>query len=135
MIHWTPVAERVRSSWIVGIAIATIVWSMKVIETAKIIAARISLLFGAEDWFMRAALPCGRRILPAFGYSRRRNAADLLARIRNRRRLRSRRRDLRRPLADREPRQRRPDGGLPRGDERFSALGLGPRHFLAPTLD
>src|SRR5205085_474547 len=44
MIHCTPVEERWTSSWIVGIAIATIVWSMKVIATAKIIAARISLL-------------------------------------------------------------------------------------------
>src|SRR6476646_6832442 len=67
MIHWTPVAERVKSSWIVGIAIATIVWSMKVIETAKIIAARINLLFGAEDWFMRAALPRGPRFLAKEG--------------------------------------------------------------------
>ncbi len=45
MIHCTPVEESERSSCRVGIAIATIVWSMKVIETAKIIAARISLLF------------------------------------------------------------------------------------------
>src|SRR6188472_4017184 len=72
MIHCTPVAESERSSWIVGIAIATIVWSMKVIETAKIIAARISLLFCAPDWFMPAPLPRGRRFLPGFGYSRRR---------------------------------------------------------------
>src|SRR5690349_16714808 len=107
MIHCTPVAERVRSSWIVGIAIATIVWSMKVIETAKIIAARISLLFWGGDWFMAPALPFGRRFLPGFGYSRRPDASDLLAWIRNRRRLRPRRRLRRRPLAHREPRQRR----------------------------
>src|SRR5690348_4675380 len=108
MIHCTPVAESERSSWIVGIAIATIVWSMKVIETAKIIAARISLLFWAGasgDWFMGRPLPRGRRFLPGFGYSRRRNASGLLARIRNRRRLRSRRRLRRRALAHREPRQ------------------------------
>ena len=43
MIHCDPVVERWTSSWIVGSEIATIVWSMKVIETAKIIAARISL--------------------------------------------------------------------------------------------
>ena len=67
MIHCTPVAERVRSSWIVGIAIATIVWSMKVIETAKIIAARISLLFWADDWFMSPAFcRSRRRFLPRF---------------------------------------------------------------------
>jgi hypothetical protein len=36
----------------VGIAIATIVWSMKVIETAKIIAARISLLFFSPGTFI-----------------------------------------------------------------------------------
>ena len=36
-----------------GSAIATIVWSMKVIETAKIIAARISLLFLPLVSFMR----------------------------------------------------------------------------------
>ena len=53
MIHCTPVAESERSSWIVGIAIATIVWSMKVIETAKIIAARISLLFW-RGWLVHA---------------------------------------------------------------------------------
>ena len=65
MIHCTPVAESERSFWIVGIAIATIVWSMKVIETAKIIAARISLLFWAGGWFMPPPLPFGRRFLPA----------------------------------------------------------------------
>ena len=52
MIHCTPVAERSRSFCRVGIAIATIVWSMKVIETAKIIAARISLLFLLPVSFM-----------------------------------------------------------------------------------
>jgi hypothetical protein len=60
MIHCTPVVESERSSWIVGTAMATIVWSMKVIETAKIIAARISLLFWAGDWFMAAGLPYPR---------------------------------------------------------------------------
>ena len=53
MIHCTPVEESERSCCNWGIAIATIVWSMKVIETAKIIAARINLLFSAGDWFMR----------------------------------------------------------------------------------
>src|ERR1044072_6163380 len=42
MIHCTPVEESERSCCSWGTAIATIVWSMKVIETAKIIAARIS---------------------------------------------------------------------------------------------
>jgi hypothetical protein len=45
MIHCDPVVERWTSPWIVGSEIATIVWSMKVIETAKIIAARISFEF------------------------------------------------------------------------------------------
>ena len=44
MIHCTPVEESERSSCSSGIAIATIVWSMKVIETARIIAARIRVL-------------------------------------------------------------------------------------------
>ena len=47
MIHCDPVVERWTSPWIVGNEIATIVWSMKVIETAKIIAARISFEFFA----------------------------------------------------------------------------------------
>src|SRR5689334_25369266 len=114
MIHCTPVAESERSSWIVGIAIATIVWSMKVIETAKIIAARISLLFLAGDWFMPPAFTRAGRFLPLFGYSRRRNASGLLARIRNRRRLCPHRRGRRCALAHREPRERRRDGRLPR---------------------
>ena len=59
MIHCTPVAESERSFWIVGIAIATIVWSMKVIETAKIIAARMSLLFLPLDSLMTVRLPPG----------------------------------------------------------------------------
>jgi hypothetical protein len=45
---------------------------MKVIETAKIIAARISLLFFEEVWFMSAAFTRGGRFLPRLGYSRRR---------------------------------------------------------------
>ncbi len=44
MIHCTPVEESERSSCRLGTAIATIVMSMKVIATAKIIAARISFL-------------------------------------------------------------------------------------------
>ena len=43
-IHCTPVEESERSSCRLGTAIATIVMSMKVIETAKIIAARIRFL-------------------------------------------------------------------------------------------
>ena len=38
-----PLDDRPRSCWIVGAAIETMVWSMKVIATAKIIAARIRL--------------------------------------------------------------------------------------------
>src|SRR6516164_9569044 len=38
-----PLPDRPRSRWIVGAAIETIVWSMKVIATAKIIAVRIRL--------------------------------------------------------------------------------------------
>ena len=53
MIHCDPVVERWTSPWIVGSEIATIVWSMKVIETAKIIAARISFEFFAGAFAMR----------------------------------------------------------------------------------
>ena len=60
MIHCTPVEERWTSSWIVGIAIATIVWSMKVIATAKIIAARISLLFFPVVIWLSGFSPIGR---------------------------------------------------------------------------
>ena len=49
MIHCTPVAESERSSWRSGAAIATIVWSMKVIATAKIIAASTRLLLAGDD--------------------------------------------------------------------------------------
>ena len=43
MAHCMPLADRPRSCWIVGAAIETMVWSMKVIATAKIIAVRIRL--------------------------------------------------------------------------------------------
>src|SRR6202007_724382 len=39
-----PLLDRPRLCWMVGAAIATMVWSMKVIATAKIIAVRIRLL-------------------------------------------------------------------------------------------
>jgi len=39
-----PLLDRPKSCWIVGAAIETMVWSMKVIATVKIIAARIRLL-------------------------------------------------------------------------------------------
>ena len=39
--HCTPVLVRSSSFWMFGTAIETIVWSMNVIDTAKIIAARI----------------------------------------------------------------------------------------------
>ena len=45
-IHCTPVEESERSFCRLGTAIATIVMSMKVIATAKIIAARIRFFFG-----------------------------------------------------------------------------------------
>ena len=66
MIHCTPVAESERSFCRLGIAIATIVWSMKVIETAKIIAARISLLFLPPVSSMTVAFDARRaNLLPA----------------------------------------------------------------------
>src|SRR4249919_2744725 len=43
MAHCMPLLDRPRSCWIVGAAIDTMVWSMKVIATAKIIAVRIRL--------------------------------------------------------------------------------------------
>ena len=39
-IHCTPVLDRPSSRWMLGTAMDTIVWSMKIIATAKIIAAR-----------------------------------------------------------------------------------------------
>jgi hypothetical protein len=39
-----PLLDKPRSAWILGAAIETMVWSMKVIATAKIIAVRIRLL-------------------------------------------------------------------------------------------
>ena len=42
--HCTPVLVSPSSFWISGTAIETMVWSMNVIATAKIIAARISPL-------------------------------------------------------------------------------------------
>ena len=39
--HCTPVLVSPSSRWMLGTAMDTIVWSMKVIATAKIIAARI----------------------------------------------------------------------------------------------
>jgi hypothetical protein len=48
-----PLLDRPRLLWILGAAIDTMVWSMKVIATAKIIAVRIRLL----DRPPTAALP------------------------------------------------------------------------------
>jgi len=39
-----PLLDRPKSCWIVGAAIETMVWSMKVIATAKIIAAKMTYL-------------------------------------------------------------------------------------------
>ena len=44
MAHCMPVLVKPSSVWMWGAAIATIVWSMKVIDTAKIIAARTRFL-------------------------------------------------------------------------------------------
>ena len=41
--HWTPVDVRPSSRWMFGTAMETIVWSMNVIATAKIIAASTQL--------------------------------------------------------------------------------------------
>src|SRR5215218_9816443 len=103
---------------------------MKVIATAKIIAARISLLFWAGDWFMPPPFAIRAAIPPRLRVFSRRNAHRLLAWIRNRRRLRSRRRDLRRPLAQRQPPQRRRDGCLPWRDGCVSFASHRPRHLL-----
>src|SRR5580698_4509957 len=44
MAHCMPLLDRPRSASILGAAIETMVWSMNVIATAKIIAVRIRLL-------------------------------------------------------------------------------------------
>ena len=60
-----PLEDKPRSCWIVGAAIETIVWSMKVIATAKIIAVRIRL----RDWpppvlLLMSVLPAGFLLPP-----------------------------------------------------------------------
>ena len=71
MIHCDPVVERWTSPWIVGSEIATIVWSMKVIETAKIIAARISFEFLPGVWFICWKVPASSaRFLPPYRFGR-----------------------------------------------------------------
>jgi hypothetical protein len=50
-----------------GMAIATMVWSMKVIETAKIIAARISPLLLPPVFVHPQRLMQPRRVLPPTG--------------------------------------------------------------------
>src|SRR6201996_6912332 len=47
MTHCEPVGDRDSSRWILGIAIATIVWSMNVIATANTIAASTRFLLAA----------------------------------------------------------------------------------------
>jgi hypothetical protein len=42
--HWIPVLVSPSSRWMFGAAIETIVWSMNIIATAKIIAARTRFL-------------------------------------------------------------------------------------------
>ncbi len=46
--HCEPVADSDSSFWMFGTAMATIVWSMNVIATAKTIAASTRFLFGAS---------------------------------------------------------------------------------------
>src|ERR1700760_3215008 len=53
MAHCMPLEDRPRSCWIVVDPIDTIVWSMKVMATAKIIAVRMRLL----DWPPALPLP------------------------------------------------------------------------------
>ncbi len=55
--HCTPVLDSPSSRWISGTAIDTIVWSMKVIATAKIIAARIKFLDRPPVALLTAMLP------------------------------------------------------------------------------
>ena len=63
-----PLDDRPRSCWIVGAAIDTIVWSMNVIATAKIMAVRIRLL----DWppARPPTLPLTLNVLPPVDESR-----------------------------------------------------------------
>ena len=66
--HCTPVEERSSSFWSSGTAIETIVWSMNVIATAKIIAARMRFLLGALAATLAIAYPpVGRGTLAADG--------------------------------------------------------------------
>ena len=58
MIHWAPVAVSDRSFCRLGIAIATIVWSMNVMATAKTIAASTRFLLG---WSTLRPPPGARR--------------------------------------------------------------------------
>ena len=126
MIHWTPVAERSRSFWMTGIAIETIVWSMNVIETAKIIAIEReplvrsvvdpNLLPGSNDSVELRCEPC----------------SPCLSSARPRRRLR-RRSTPRRAAApsDRRRRTAPTDAIARRGarrldHRRLAALGSGP---------
>ena len=68
MIHCDPVAESPRSRWSAGIASATIVWSMKIIATAKIIATSTRVLFGIGSPSAAVRKPgAARRPAPGHG--------------------------------------------------------------------
>ena len=76
MIHCAPVAESDSSLWMLGIAIATIVWSMNVIATAKTIAASTRFLFDTTSphgAYLRIA--GGRRVVSEMTVTRRRSGA------------------------------------------------------------
>jgi hypothetical protein len=58
--HCSPVADKSRWRWMVGAAIATIVWSIDIIATAKIIAVRtryrltrLTLLLSRGTWLRK----------------------------------------------------------------------------------
>jgi hypothetical protein len=59
--HCTPVLVRFSSCWICGTAIDTMVWSMKVIATAKIMAVRTRFLFEPLAAPVICTLPQKRR--------------------------------------------------------------------------
>src|ERR1700712_1138710 len=102
MIHCEPVVERWTSPWIVGSEIATIVWSMKVIETAKIIAARISFeFFPVVSFICSQGSGIGRGFLRRIGsVGCPLDAFHLLDRLRIRRCHLRHRLALRRPFAE-----------------------------------
>ena len=63
--HCTPVLERPSFRWISGTAIDTIVWSMNVIDTATIIAARMRFRGRATGAFTKPPRSRGSRMRSA----------------------------------------------------------------------